>query len=84
MEKQYIDADHWKGAQILDDIQEQIFQNTQLDVIEKLKPEFSKDGNQFCYLYGTLPNDCVVGFGDIPYLAMRDFVKNFHTQKAQP
>lgn len=80
--KEFIDADHWRGAQILDDIQEQIFQNTHLDVIAKLQPTFSKDGNQFCYLYGELPNDCVVGFGDTAYLAMRDFVKNFQTQKA--
>lgn len=82
MEKSFIDADHWKGAQILEDIQEQVFQNTQLDMLTKLNPEFSKDGNQYCYLYGELPNDCVVGFGDTPYLAMMDFNKNFQTQKA--
>jgi hypothetical protein len=82
MEKTYIDADHHRGNQILDDIQEQIFQNTQLDIIVKLQPSFSKDGNQYCYLYGTLPNDCVVGYGETAYLAMRDFVKNFHSQKA--
>lgn len=77
----FIDADHWKGAQILDEIQAAIQEKKELQVIESLKPEFSKDGNQFCYLYGNLPNDCIVGFGDTPYLAMVDFVNNFYSQK---
>lgn len=78
----FIDADHWKGAQILDEISTQVTERRELQLIEMLKPEFSQDGNQYCYLYGTLPNDCVVGFGDTAYLAMTDFCKNFYSQKA--
>jgi len=53
-----------------------------LSILKALNPKFSKDGNQWCYLYGELPNDCIVGFGDTPYDAMNDFVKNFYSQKA--
>ena len=79
MEK--IDFDHWKGSMIADEMLNNIALEKSLKVIESLKPEFSKDGNQYCYLYGTLPNDCVIGFGDTPYLAMENFVHNFFTQK---
>lgn len=78
----YIDADHWRGAQLLNDVQEHIFQNTQLDMLTKLNPKFMKEGNQFCYLYGEDLQSGIAGFGDTPYLAMRDFNKNFQTQKA--
>jgi len=78
----FIDADHWKGSQILDEITVQMQIRSDLQLIEMLKPVFSKDGNQYCYLYGTLPNDCVIGFGDTAYLAMTNFSLNFYTQKA--
>lgn len=78
----FIDADHWKGAEILSEISNQVQIRSDLQLIEMLKPEFSKDGNQYCYLYGNLPNDCVVGFGDTAYLAMTDFSRNFYNQKA--
>jgi len=76
-----IDADHWKGAEILNEISNQVADRTHLQLIEMLKPTFSKDGNQWCYLYGELPNDCIVGFGDTPYKAMCDFSKNFFNAK---
>lgn len=79
----FIDADHWKGAQILDEVISQLDERRNLQVIESLKPEFSKDGNQYCYLYGTLPNDCIIGFGDTAYLAMRDFCNSFYNSKAK-
>lgn len=78
----FIDADHWKGAQILDEIQAAEQEKRELQIVNMLKPEFSKDGNQYCFLYGTLPNDCIIGFGDTAYLAMRDFCNNFYTSKA--
>lgn len=77
-----IDFDHWKGAQLGDDMSSMIDTKRMLDVIESLKPEFSQDGNQYCYLYGTLPNDCVIGFGSTAFEAMKDFYNNFYTQKA--
>lgn len=77
-----IDFDHWKGAQIGDDIQQQIMFERTLSIMKTFNPTFSKDGNQYCFLYGELPNDCVVGFGDTAFLAMIDFVKNFDSEKA--
>lgn len=35
-------------------------------------PVLRRDGNQWCALYGDLPNG-VAGFGDSPAAAMRDF-----------
>ena len=77
-----IDFDHWNGAQIADMIKQNLDDKRIMQIMETFKPEFSKDGNQFCFLYGTLPNDCILGFGDTPNLAMLDFAKNFYNQKA--
>jgi len=77
-----IDFDHWRGSQIADEVQNQLTLDMQLSVLKALNPTFGKDGNQWSYLYGELPNDCIVGFGDTPYLAMVDFVHNFQSQKA--
>ena len=77
-----IDFDHYRGSQIADDIANQLDLDRRLSIINALKPSFGKDGNQWSYLYGELPNDCIVGFGDTPHDAMNDFVNNFYTQKA--
>lgn len=43
-------------------------------VITMLKPRFGKDGNQYFYILGSLPEpDCIAGFGDTPELAMIAF-----------
>lgn len=77
-----IDFDHWKGSQIADEIQSNMQEERMLKLINLLNPKFGKDGNQWSYLYGELPNDCVVGFGDTPYQAMSDFFVNFCNAKA--
>ena len=51
----------------------------QLDLIEKLKPTFSKDGNMFCYLYGENLQEGIAGFGETVAIAMNDFYKNFYS-----
>ena len=79
-----IDFDHWKGSQIGDDLLAKIELEKNLSVINALNPKFSKDGNQYSFLYGELPNDCIVGFGDTPNEAMKDFVNNFYIQKSTP
>lgn len=75
-----IDFDHWKGSQIADEIQNQLDLERRLSIISALKPTLSKDGNQWRYLYGELPNNCIVGFGKTPHDAMNDFVYNFNNQ----
>jgi len=77
-----IDFDHWKGSQIGDDIQINLSEERDFQIFRAFNPVFSKDGNQYCFLYGTLPNDCIVGFGDTPQLAMKDFCNNYFNQKA--
>ena len=77
-----IDFDHYKGAQIADDIQLNLSEERELQIIRAFQPIFTKDGNQYCFLYGVLPNDCIVGFGDTAQLAMKDFCNNFWMQKA--
>ena len=44
------------------------------------RPQISKDGNQWCALYGDDLQNGVAGFGDSPDLAMRDFDKNWSTK----
>lgn len=34
-------------------------------------------------MYGEMPNNCIVGFGDTAHAAMLDFSKNFYTEKAK-
>lgn len=76
-----IDFDHWKGSQIGDEISNQLDLERRLSIISALKPTLSKEGNQWCYLYGQLTNNCIVGFGDTVHNAMNDFVFNFYNQK---
>lgn len=50
----------------------------QLLLIKNLSPQFGKDGNQYFYMLGELPEtDCIVGFGDTPAIAMQEFCKAF-------
>lgn len=43
-----------------------------------LKPKLTKDGDQWCVLYGDDLQQGIAGFGDTPYLAILDFNKAFH------
>jgi len=42
-----------------------------------LKPTLTKDGNQWCVLYGESLQVGVAGFGDTPRLAIYDFNKRW-------
>lgn len=43
-----------------------------------MKTAISKDGNQWCVLYGDNVQDGVAGFGDSPDEASRDFDKAWY------
>jgi len=43
-----------------------------------LRPTVTRDGNQWCVLYGDDLMTGVAGFGDTPYLAVLDFNKSWH------
>lgn len=79
----YLDADHWKVAQLVDELNGAATELRVLQLIALLKPTLSRDGNEFCFLFGTFPNDCVVGFGETVGLAMYDFGTNFWSKKAK-
>ena len=80
----YIDFDHYRGAQLADELEIHLRMQEDLLTIAALKPTLSVDGNQYCYIIGQIPEpDCVVGFGDTPMLAMKDFCNNFRTQKVK-
>ena len=55
----------------------------ELDLIEKLKPHFSKDGNQYCYLYGENLQVGIAGFGNTTAEAMSDFYRAFYNDTAK-
>ena len=77
-----IDFDHYQGAAIADVVLQNLNEERLLTIIEKLKPEFKVDGNQFVYILGNLEEkNCIVGFGDNPYSAMCNFCSNFYNAK---
>lgn len=49
----------------------------QLLMVKNLQPKFSKDGNQFCYLYGENLQEGIAGFGYTPAQALRKFYEAF-------
>ena len=79
----YLDENQIGQHSLLDQLFRQVEEKNKLNIIEALKPKFSKDGDHYCFLYGEFPNDCVVGFGDTPAMAMDDFCQNFYNQKAK-
>lgn len=79
----YLDPNDHLTTQIADTIMDSVRDQVYLNLINALKPIFSKDGNMYCYLYGELPNDCIIGFGETAALAMYDFYHNFYNEKVQ-
>lgn len=86
MENALIDLSHFRGAQLVDTLMDNAEEQRMLVMISQLQAKLTVDGNQYCYTYGEWPNDCVVGFGNTPRLAMVEFCRNFATQtiKAPP
>jgi len=78
----YLDPNSIAASEITNTIDKNLEDARKLQVISHLKPSFLKEGNQFCFLYGELPNNCIIGFGDTAYDAMNDFCKNFYWYKA--
>jgi hypothetical protein len=46
-------------------------------VISALQPKLSKDGDQFCFLYGENLQEGIAGFGKTPMEAASDFCHSF-------
>lgn len=77
-----IDLNHWRGAEIASQLQRNADEANWLQMIHYLKPSLQKEGNQWVYILGKLPeSNCVVGFGDSPREAMISFCTAFNTNK---
>jgi hypothetical protein len=48
------------------------------NLFSMLKPSLSKDGNQWCVLYGENLQVGIAGFGDTPYKAILSWNKEWH------
>ena len=51
------------------------------ETISALKPVFSRDGNQFCFLFGENLQEGIAGFGDTTWLAAENFYNNLHSEE---
>lgn len=49
-----------------------------LSLVESLKPSITKDGDQWCCLYGDNLQEGIAGFGDTPYQAILNFNTEFN------
>ena len=61
-------------------VQIQAFNNEELEqkfiIVNGMKAKFGKDGNQFYFISGSLPDpDCIVGFGITPEKALNNYYK---------
>jgi len=54
-----------------------------LQIIGLLKPKFYKDGNAWCFRFGSDIVSGVCGFGDTPYQAAKEFCENFMWEKIE-
>lgn len=77
-----VDFDHFRGSQLADEMQINLTEQRMFQTLTALNPNFSKDGNQFCYLYGENLQVGIAGFGNTVYEAMVSFCNAFWTQKA--
>jgi len=76
-----IDFDHTTGQNLAEQAISNADEERELTIIEKLKPEFGKDGNQFFFLLGDLPTG-IVGFGSTVAEATSNFCRAFYNEKA--
>jgi hypothetical protein len=72
----------WNTASILFNEAEERLSIAKLDrqfaIVRGLGAKLGKDGNQWYYIVGELPEqDCIVGFGDTPAQALHEFCKMF-------
>jgi hypothetical protein len=72
----------WNTASILFNEAEERLSIAKLDrqfaIVRGLGAKLGKDGNQWYYIVGELPEqDCIVGFGDTPSQALHEFCKMF-------
>lgn len=83
MDKDQLDYAESSQRQHYDTLQHQekmMYINEQLDFSKfaLLKPKLTKDGDQWCVLYGEDLQSGIAGFGDTPYKAVLDWNAQWH------
>ena len=78
----HFDETQVRQSAILDQVDSSLQLSRELELINKLNPKFSKDGNQYCYLYGENLQVGIAGFGDTVAMAVSSFYKAFYQDKA--
>lgn len=77
----YLDPNHYHTAQLVDELIAAAAELRTLQFINQIKPKYSIDGNQHCFIYGEMPENYIVGFGETAWQAAQDFHNNFVTSK---
>ena len=75
-----IDFNHWQGSEIGHQIMANEQKRANLQLIQMLNPRFCKEGNQFCFILGEMPECYLAGFGSTVNDAVNDFAKAYYTQ----
>jgi len=58
-----------------------IYDETVIMLVQRLGAKITKDGDEYCCLYGDNIQEGICGFGKNPYLAALDFRKEFLARK---
>lgn len=77
-----LDANHWRVDNLLTELIQSAEERSRLQLIEMLKPSFSKDGDQYCYLLGANLQEGISGFGKTVSEAVQNFYYSYYNAKA--
>jgi len=77
----YLDINQNNVSNLVSDMSNAVYEKERIDLVSTLGAKFMQEGNQYCWIYGELPNNAIIGFGDTPGEAMHDFWKSFYNQK---
>ena len=77
-----LEQDYWMNRANQDTVNNNLTHEAQMNywalkqdmvIVESLQPRITKDGNQWCCLYGENLQEGIAGFGDTPHSAILDF-----------
>lgn len=77
----YFDINQQGAYDLLNDMKNVVYEQERVYLVSTLGAKFQQEGNQYCWIYGELPNNAIIGFGDTPGEAMHDFWMSFYNQK---
>lgn len=72
---------HYSENAIIEGVHTTMELEQQKHVFQMLNPRLEIDGNQWCCIWGAMPELYIAGFGDTPAQAIRNFVSDYYTSK---